>query len=402
MTENQIALIKATVPVLRENGVLLTSYFYNRMFQHNPELKHVFNMGNQQSGKQQTALAMAVLAYAENIENPSVLLGVVDHIGHKHTSLDIRPEHYQIVGNHLISSIKEVLGDAATDELLEAWTLAYSQLADIMSGHENALYRAKVNRPGGWTGWRPFEVRDKVMESQEITSFYLYPTDQGDIAAHLPGQYISVRLFLPELNLIQPRQYSISSSSNGKFYRISVKKEKGSKHPDGMISNRLHDHIQVGDKIELSSPSGNFVLNQKETDNPQVFISGGIGQTPLLAMLEELILNKNSTQPIVWVHGCRNEQVHAFKDRLQELSAINPSLQNHLFYEQLEKESADATSGVVNLEEIQDKVLLNGANYYLCGPAGFIRKHYEFLKDAGVDTEAIHFEEFGPASLSLN
>ncbi|VTQ07679.1 Nitric oxide dioxygenase [Sphingobacterium daejeonense] len=136
MNEQQIALIKATVPVLKENGILLTSYFYERMFKHNPELKHVFNMGNQKSGKQQTALAMAVLAYAENIENPSVLMGVVDHIGHKHTSLDIRPEHYQIVGNHLISSIKEVLGESATDELLEAWTIAYNQLAAIMSGHE--------------------------------------------------------------------------------------------------------------------------------------------------------------------------------------------------------------------------------------------------------------------------
>ncbi len=402
MTEQQITLIKGTIPVLKENGVLLTSYFYERMFKHNPELKHVFNMGNQKSGKQQTALAMAVLAYAENIENPSVLLGVVDHIGHKHTSLDIRPEHYQIVGNHLISSIKEVLGDAASEELLEAWTLAYNNLAEIMSGHESSIYKAKVNRPGGWTGWRPFVVKDKVKESEEITSFYLYPADSGDIANHLPGQYISVRLFLPELNILQPRQYSISSSSNGKYYRISVKKEAGSQHPDGMISNRLHDHIQVGDTIELTSPSGNFVLNTDGSARPQVFISGGVGQTPLLAMAEELIFNKQSNQPIVWVHGCRNEQVHAFKDKLQELSAISDSFQRHLFYEQVDQETESVLSGIVDLESIENKVLLSGASYYICGPAGFIRKHYEFLKNAGVDNDSIHFEEFGPASLSLN
>ena len=94
MTSDQIQLIKATVPVLREHGVLLTSHFYKRMFEYNPELKHIFNTGNQQNNKQQTALAMAVLAYAEYIETPEVLLPVVDHIGHKHTSLDIRPEHY--------------------------------------------------------------------------------------------------------------------------------------------------------------------------------------------------------------------------------------------------------------------------------------------------------------------
>ena len=132
MTEEQIKLIKATVPVLKEHGVTLTKHFYQRMFTHNPELKHVFNMGNQQNNKQQTALALAVLAYAEHIEDPSVLLPVVDTIGHKHASLDIRPEHYAIVGKHLIASISEVLGEGATPELLEAWTLAYGQLADLM------------------------------------------------------------------------------------------------------------------------------------------------------------------------------------------------------------------------------------------------------------------------------
>ncbi len=92
MTSEQKQLISATVPVLKENGVMLTKHFYARMFSHNPELKNLFNMGNQQSGKQQTALAMAVLAYAENIANPGVLMPVVDRIGHKHVSLDIRPE----------------------------------------------------------------------------------------------------------------------------------------------------------------------------------------------------------------------------------------------------------------------------------------------------------------------
>jgi len=153
---------------------------------------------------------MAVLAYAEHIDDPSVLFPVVDSIGHKHTSLDIRAEHYAIVGKHLIASIKEVLGEAATDDLLGAWAVAYQELADLMSGHEQQIYNQKVNEKGGWTGWRPFVVKDKVVESTEITSFYLYPADQGPIAGFKPGQYLSLRMFLPELNLLQPRQYSIS------------------------------------------------------------------------------------------------------------------------------------------------------------------------------------------------
>src|SRR5690606_30947558 len=98
-----------------------------------------------------------------------------------------------------------------------------------------------------WTGWRPFVVKQKIVESTEITSFYLYPADKGSVENHLPGQYISLRLFLPELQLLQPRQYSISSAPNGEYYRISVKREAGNQHPDGMISNRLHDYVNQGD-----------------------------------------------------------------------------------------------------------------------------------------------------------
>ncbi|MDR2283125.1 MAG: NO-inducible flavohemoprotein [Sphingobacterium sp.] len=403
MTTDQIQLVKSTVPILKEHGVLLTSHFYKRMFVHNPELKHVFNMGNQQNSKQQTALAMAVLAYAEHIENPAVLMPAVDHIGHKHTSLDIRPEHYAIVGQHLIASISEVLGDAASPELLEAWTLAYQQLAAIMSGHEQKIYSQQTAKKGGWTGWRPFVVRERVKESNEITSFYLYPSDGGDVADYLPGQYISLRLFLPELNLLQPRQYSISCSPNRKYYRISVKREAGSQHPDGMISNRLHDHIYAGDIVELTAPAGSFVLN-KQTPSRKVFISGGVGQTPLLSMLEDIVATPDTqgVPPVTWIHGCRSEQVHAFKDKIAEICTSYKQLDQHIFYENEQSPAKNHYQGRVELEILKNEILKPETDYYICGPAPFISKHYEFLIANGVPVETIHFEEFGPASLQLN
>ena len=401
MTTEQKQLVKGTVPVLREHGVLLTTHFYTRMFKHNPELKHIFNMGNQQNSKQQTALAMAVLAYAEHIEDPSVLMPVVDSIGHKHTSLDIRPEHYSIVGKHLIASIQEVLGEAATLELTEAWTAAYNQLAAIMTGHEQHLYNKHTEQEGGWSGWRPFIVKQKVVESTEITSFYLYPADGGAVEAHLPGQYISLRLYLPELHLLQPRQYSISCAPNGKYYRISVKREAtGNALPDGMISNRLHDHVQEGDTVELSAPSGAFVLNGA-TSAQKVFISGGVGQTPLLSMLEDL-LQDNKEIPITWIHGCRNEGVHAFKEYVKEFTQSYANMDQHIFYEQLPNNQNNLYVGQVDLILIKEAVLKTDAEYYICGPAPFITKHYNFLVENGVAKSVIYFEEFGPASLQLN
>ncbi|WP_158960495.1 NO-inducible flavohemoprotein [Myroides fluvii] len=399
MTSKQKELVQATVPILREHGLVLTKHFYQRMFQHNPELQHVFNRGNQQNDKQQTALAMAVLAYAEHIEDPSVLFPVVDSIGHKHTSLDIRAEHYTIVGKHLIASIQEVLGELATTDLLEAWAIAYQELADLMSGHEQNIYNQKVSEKGGWTGWRPFIVKEKVVESSEITSFYLYPADQGPIADFTPGQYLSLRMFLPELNLLQPRQYSISCAPNGEYYRISVKRESGSQHPDGLISNRLHQVVQVGDLVDLSSPSGVFVL-QDSPKKTKVFISGGIGQTPLLSMLESLV-QQEETPTIKWVHGCRNLDVHAFKQQLSAVEEKTRNLTQHIFYDTVEVPATNTYAGWVELAQIEADIVSHEAEYYICGPRGFIAKHYQYLVDRQIDKGSIFFEEFGPASLQL-
>ncbi len=96
-------------------------------------------MGHQRAGFQQQALAGSVLAYAENIENLKPLLGAVAHIANKHVSVGIRAEHYPIVGKHLIASIKDVLGEAATPELIDAWTAAYTRLADILIGAEKTF-----------------------------------------------------------------------------------------------------------------------------------------------------------------------------------------------------------------------------------------------------------------------
>lgn len=402
ITAAQKELIKATVPVLKEHGITLTQHFYQRMFTHNPELKNMFNMGNQQNNRQQTALAMAVLAYAENIENPAVLMPVVDAIGQKHTSLDIRPEHYIIVGRHLIASIKEVLGAAATEDIVQAWTAAYQQLAQLMWGHEQELYTAQVQKKGGWTGWRPFIVKQKIAASNEITSFYLYPADKGPIADFLPGQFLSVRLFIPELNLLQPRQYSISSAPNQQYYRISVKKETGGEQtPGGMISNRLHQFVKEGDVIDVAAPAGSFTL--QDTENPVVFISGGVGQTPLISMLESLVSN-NSKAPKVWVHGCRNSGVHAFKEVVDNWTGDQHNVESYFFYNQLDSTPAkdNVFEGWVDISRIRESILLPEASYYICGPAPFIEKHYKDLVEHGVAKDRIYFEEFGPQALRLN
>jgi nitric oxide dioxygenase len=99
----------------------------------------------------------------------------------------VLPEHYPIVGEHLLGAIRDVLGSAATDDIISAWAQAYGNLADALTGMECALYAGSAEKLGGWTGWRTFVVREKRPESSVITSFILEPADGGPVANFEPA-----------------------------------------------------------------------------------------------------------------------------------------------------------------------------------------------------------------------
>ncbi|MCL6239787.1 NO-inducible flavohemoprotein [Acinetobacter sp. ANC 5033] len=396
MTPQQIDLVKATVPVLRENGVALTGYFYNRMLGNNPDLKETFNMGHQRSGAQAQALAGAVLAYAENIEDPSVLLPIVELIAHKHVSLNIQAPDYNIVGENLLHSISEVLSISMEDPLIAAWAAAYGQLADLFISTEKAIYEQHQQTKGSWLGWRNFKIAKKVAESDEITSFYLEPSDGGDLPKYEAGQYISVRVLVDELGLKQPRQYTLSTNPQDNYLRISVKREdqKGDLVP-GWVSNTLHG-LEIGSEIEVSAPTGNFFLIDSQKRN--VFISGGVGLTPMIAMLNQLV-TLDMPQPVTFIHACRSKQVHAMHKHIQDLEAKYPRLSTFTAYEFPHAndklgEDYDA-AGRLDLGSMDTALLPINADYYLCGPMPFMAEQQKALIARGIPASNIHSEAFG-------
>lgn len=220
LTPEQVKIIKSTVPILVEHGTAITTKFYKDMLSAHPELNNVFNNAHQVSGHQPRALAMALFAYATHIDDLGALGPAVELICNKHASLYIRPEHYDIVGKYLLETMGELLGDAFTPAIRDAWAAAYAQLAKIMIDREEQLYRTSE----GWRDWREFRIQEKVPESDEITSFYLVPVDGGKLPPFLPGQYISVRTEVPDLHYLQARQYSLSDAPGKDYYRISVKR----------------------------------------------------------------------------------------------------------------------------------------------------------------------------------
>ncbi|MFZ6689374.1 NO-inducible flavohemoprotein [Undibacterium sp. SXout11W] len=396
-------LIKSTVPVLTQHGVTLTRHFYARMFAHNPELKPMFNQTSQQAGRQQQALAMAVLAYAEHIDNPEVLQPVLTLVANKHASLGIRAEHYPIVGKHLLASIQEVLGDASSEALIAAWAAAYGQLADFLIAQENNIYQQAANQNGGWSGWRSFRVEKTVIESDEIKSFYLTPADGGQVPQYRPGQYISVKVHIPTMGISQARQYSLSGAPGQSFLRISVKREQGhTVNPEGLVSNELHKQLEIGSLIELAPPMGDYFLHE-DRNTPVVLISAGVGITPKVAMLEHLI-ETNSTRSVSFIHACRHGGVHAFKQHVKKLSAQHPYVKNVVYYEvPREQDLVEFDyqyAGRLHLEQIANMVVQPHADYYVCGPVPFMQEQINKLKKLGVDAGKIHAEAFGSGGIA--
>lgn len=402
LSAQHINTVKSTVPLLESAGTAITEHFYQRMFSHNPELKDIFNLSHQHSGGQSAALFNAILAYAKHIDNLAALGSAVERIAHKHTSFHIQPEHYPIVGHHLIETLRELAPDAFTAEVEEAWTAAYGLLANVFIDKEASLYHASSHKTGGWQGPRGFIISDKVIESELVTSFILSPEDGLAVADYLPGQYIGIKVAPDGHPHQEIRQYSLSDKANGTHYRISVKRESanaaatGESAVDGVVSNYLHHSVNVGDRVELFAPAGDF--HYQDNDKPVVLISAGVGITPMQAMLETLASNKHQ-HGITYLHACENAAQLSFQSRVAQLSEALP-LRCHLWLNQQQTSDSikgtEVHQGLMQLAPIAEQLPLNDGDFYLCGPVAFMRAVQQQLLALGVQSDAIHYEVFGP------
>lgn len=401
MQTETMTIVKSTVPVIQASGEAITTHFYGLLFAENPELQHVFNMASQASGRQQSTLAAAILGYAANIDNLGALGGTVEKIATKHFSLDITPAQYEIVGRNLLKAIRDVLGaDVATDNVLNAWAEAYQQLADILIGREQQLYAdAEVE---GWAGFKAFNVSGIVEESEDIRSIYLTPVDGKPLPSYRAGQFLSIKIANPEWEHEEIRQYSLSDCHSPDGYRISVKREPApsAEIPEGRVSNYLHTQLEVGSRLAIHVPGGDLFL--KENSRPVVLISGGVGITPMLSMLNEMLANKD-TRPVVWLHGTRNRNTHAFAQHMAKVKRNFPELTILTFYDDISgaQEGIDYDSQGYITSDWLERCCPADAEYYFCGPLPFMKAIYRQLKALHIEDARLHYEVFGPGE-SLN
>lgn len=402
LTPRQCEIVAATVPALRAHGHAITKVFYCDMLSAHPELLDYFNPANQRDGSQAASLAASVLANASHIADPTPLGGMVERIAHKHVSLQIRPEHYPIVGHYLLGAIKTVLGSAATVEIMDAWEAAYGRLASIMIGREAALMKAGASVPSGWQGFQPLRVVGKTQESEAMTSFVLQQPDGSVLPDFTPGQYVSVRVLVPGLQHWQVRQYSLSAAPNGRDYRITVKQESAppgvTGAPPGLVSNHLHHAVHVGDLLATHMPLGEFVL--RPGSQPVVLLSGGAGITATLSMLEFLSGPLGGTREVVFLHAAKHRRHHAFGSHVRALAQRRSGISVAIFYEEVGADDAIGLHhdgvGRFTPELLQQRLPVEPADIYVCGPPGFMAGMGAALDALAVPPSRRFSETFAP------
>lgn len=379
LSEKSRPVIEATAPIVAERIPFITPEFYKGMFGARPDLMDgMFSRSNQITGEQPRALAGSIVAFATwLLQNPdSYPETVLSRIAHKHASLGLQEDEYPTVYQHLFSAIAADLGDAATPEIVEAWTEVYWLMAHALISMEKNLYAGAANdRP-----FSPWRVTEKEMTGGDVAVISFEPADGTPVTDSLPGQYISIQVPVPD-GIRQPRQFTLIPSPVG-TRRIAVKLD-----PKGEVTPLIHGKLEVGDIYELSNPYGDLVL--RETRVPLVLASAGIGVTPMLALLEALVEHQSERQVIV-LHADRSSADWPLADEMKALVAELPNARIETWFEN----GTDGDhQGYMDLSDVQVPA---DANVVMCGPLPFLKAVRSQIIATGHPAEKVFYEIFGP------
>lgn len=275
--------------------------------------------------------------------------------------------------------------------LSPGWQTSFRELIDAAE-RETPGHEPDEVQPDGWVGFRPLRVSRVVSESATVTSIHLASPDGAPLPRPEPGQYLTVRV----TGAGDPppvRNYSLSAAPSSSEYRISVKRE-----PYGVVSNFLHEHLSVGDTMDVAAPRGEFVLSAAEDDErPVLLVSAGVGITPVLAMLHALVATE-STRDVWWLHTTRSADEHAFAAETHRLLTQLGRVHEHTYYTRPNATNAagpPVTAGRLDRDALAARRLPTYATAYLCGPSAFMADVREALVEIGLEPERIHTELFG-------
>jgi uncharacterized protein len=296
-------------------------------------------------------------------------------------------------------------------------TFRSSQLIAEVAESEQRLFQTRVSdillktaverdkNESSWNGFRKFEVAKKQPEGGGICSFYLRPHDNRPLPPFDPGQYLTFRLDIPGERKPVMRCYSLSDSPKSEYFRVSIKavpppRDKPDVRP-GLSSNFFHGEIEEGTILDVRAPGGHFYLDTSK-HTPVVLIGGGIGLTPVMSMLNQIV-ESGSTREVQFFYGVRNADEHVMKEHLERIAAENENVTLHICYSSpsdtdvLGKDYHHAVR--VSVELFKDVLESNNYEYYFCGPPPMMNSLFEDLREWDVPEEHINYEAFGPATV---
>jgi ferredoxin-NADP reductase/MOSC domain-containing protein YiiM/ferredoxin len=288
---------------------------------------------------------------------------------------------------------KERLRQASSEPALSpGWKHSFDALLASANTSAGNAGLAPATPPVAWPGFRTLKVADVITESSDVKSILFAAIDLPVLPLPPAGSFVVLRV--PALSGTSKitRSYSLSNVGEDGLYRISVKRGSG----EG--SQYIHDNISVGDLVEVSAPRGSFLL--QPGNQPIVFLSAGIGITPVLGMLHELVSKRAALErDIYWIYGARNGAEQPFGTEVRQLLSELPHVKSLVAYSQ--PRPSDQPGKDFDVAERIDASLLKrigiptAAQFYLCGPSGFMSGLIDGLKGIGVASESIHTEAFG-------
>ena len=386
LSEKSRPIIEATLPIIAERINDITPDFYRRMFAARPDLMDgMFSRSSQLEGTQPKALAGSIAVFASYIvQNPdSYPDEVLSRVAHKHASLGLKEEEYPTVYKYLFEAIAANLGDLATPEIVEAWTEVYWLMGNALIKLEKGLYASQAND----VMFAPFKLVDRKETGENVVVLTFEPADETPMTESKGGQYISIVVPARD-GLRQARQYTLLPSEKNQR-RIAVKLD-----PNGEMTSILHE-LEVGAVVEISNPYGDLTLEGfGNPEAPLYLFSAGIGTTPMLSFLSELV-EKGSQRPVTVVHADRSLDTWPLREELTEL--VN-KLPNARLISFIEGEGGDF-AGRVDVSKLD---VPSDANVYLCGPLPFMQGVRSALVEAGVPGKNINYEIFGPDQWMLH
>jgi ferredoxin-NADP reductase/MOSC domain-containing protein YiiM/ferredoxin len=259
------------------------------------------------------------------------------------------------------------------------------------SGGNVGLSAVAASPPPAWPGFRRLRIDEVKTESDTVQSYTLSAVDGRALPAALAGQFITVRLARAGADPALIRTYSLSGAPGAADYRISVKREV-----DGAASGWLHEHAVPGLELDVAAPRGVFTLT--DGTGPVVLLSAGVGATPVLAMLYQLVAT-GSPRRVWWLQGARNSTDRLFTDEVGRLLARLPGAEHRVCFsrplsvDRLGIDYSDA--GRLSAKLIQSLDLPSDTSAYVCGPTAFMDDMVRALTDGGLAATRVHTEAFG-------